>query len=61
MKHPFLVIVCPNKRTGCKSQRTQHATALEAEQEAARLRSLGWSAYAREKNDPARQRAIRVS
>ncbi len=44
----FAVVVRPNKRYKVKGYRAEYATALDAEREAARLRSLGWTAYAEE-------------
>ncbi|MBA3505916.1 MAG: hypothetical protein H0T80_09090 [Betaproteobacteria bacterium] len=45
---PFVVVVSPDKRNNVKGYRAHYATAIDAEREAARLRSLGWTAYAEE-------------
>ena len=58
MSASFVVIVQPNKRTGVRRERIEFRDAYAAENEAARLRSLGWHAYAKDvKADAARERA----
>jgi len=58
MSAPFVAIVQPNKTHGVKRERIVFKDAYAAESEAARLRSLGWSAYAKDvKADAARKRA----
>ncbi|MGI8895363.1 MAG: hypothetical protein ACR2HE_06905 [Casimicrobiaceae bacterium] len=61
MSAPFVVVVEPNKRTGVRRERIEFRDAYAAEHEAARLRALGWSAYAKDtKADAARRRALQV-